>query len=168
MVCFCPGIYWANYNRYGQPLRSFLLVFLIFPRISLFNFTILSYVLTNDHHRDTSFDMFSVKYGANISLGGRIHKKTAFHAYLGRMQYCKSLVILIKSALFNWIMYFSFANAFFPSKFQQIRQSVQICAMWVMQRHAIAFSKICKAQIEFFTNIRMTRNSEKKNKQILR
>ena len=26
------------------------------------------------------------------------------------------------------------------------------------------FSKICKAKIEFFTNIRMTRNSEKKNK----
>ena len=122
MVCFCPGIYWANYNRYGQPLRSFLLVFLIFPRISLFNFTILSYVLTNDHHRDTSFDMFSVKYGANISLGGRIHKKTAFHAYLGRMQYCKSLVILIKSTLFNWIMYFSFANVFFPSKFPHIQQ----------------------------------------------
>ena len=30
------------------------------------------------------------------------------------------------------------------------------------------FSKICKVQIEFFTNIQMTRNSEKKNKQILR
>ena len=29
------------------------------------------------------------------------------------------------------------------------------------------FSKICKAKIEFFTNIQMTRNAEKKNKQIL-
>ena len=65
-------------------------------------------------------------------------------------------------------MYFSFANVFFRSKFPRIRQSVEICAMWVTPRRAIAFSKICKAQIEFFTNIRMTRNSEKKNKQILR
>ena len=39
------GIYWPNFKRDGQPLRSFLVVFLIFPRDSLFNFAILSHVL---------------------------------------------------------------------------------------------------------------------------
>ena len=33
-----------------------------------------------------------------------------------------SLVILIKSSLFNWIMYFSFANVFLPRKFPYIQQ----------------------------------------------
>ena len=59
-----------------------------------------------------------------ISLGGCIRNKTALHAYLGRMQYCKSLVILIRSTLFNWVMHFSFANVFFPNKFLHIRQSL--------------------------------------------
>ena len=43
---------------------------------------------------------------------------------LGGCIYCKSLVTLIKSTLFNWVMYIFFANAFFPSKFPQIRQSL--------------------------------------------
>ena len=38
MVCLRLRIYWPDFKRDGQPLRLFLLVFLIFPRASLFNF----------------------------------------------------------------------------------------------------------------------------------
>ena len=38
-------------------------------------------------------------------------------------------------------MYFSFANVFFPS--------VEICAVWVTQRHAIAFLKSVKQKSNF-------------------
>ena len=62
-------------------------------------------------------------------------------------------------------MYFSFANAFSPGKFPQIRQMLSSVGH---AKSCNCFSKIYKVQIEFFTNIRMTRNSEKKNKQILK
>ena len=55
-----------------------------------------------------------------ISFGGRIYRKTAFYAYLRRMLHLQSLVILANITLFNWVMYFPFVNAFFPSKFSQI------------------------------------------------
>ena len=56
---------------------------------------------------------------------------------LGGSIYCESLMILIK-------------------KYTNFHKYEKDCS-----------SKVCKAKIEFFTNIRMTRNSEKKNKQIL-
>ena len=48
-------------------------------------------------------------------------------------------------------MYFSFANVFFPSKFPQIAQttSVESCAVWITQRHAIAFLKSVKQKSNF-------------------
>ena len=60
-------------------------------------------------------------------------------------------------------MYFSFANAFFPSKFPQMRQSLSRFAQCGSGRHAIAFLKSVKYKSNF-SNIRMTRNSENKNK----
>ena len=47
-------------------------------------------------------------------------------------------------------------------------KSVEICAVRVTQRHVIAFLKSVKYKSDFFTSIRMARNSDKKNKQILR
>ena len=85
--------------------------FFSFLLASLFNFA-----------RTALWICFKWNMALYVSLGGRIHKNTAFHAYLGRMQYSKPLVILIKSTLFNGVMYFSFANVFFPSKFPHIRQ----------------------------------------------
>ena len=75
----------------------------------------------------------------------------------------KSLLILIKSTLFNWVMYFSLANIFFPSIFPHIWQCQCQCGCSVGHAKTCScFSKFCKAKIEFFRNIWMTRNSEKK------
>ena len=84
-----------------------------------------------------------------ISLGGCIHKKAAFHAYLGRMQYFKSLVILIKSTLFNWVMYFSFVNAFFASKFPQIRKQIVNLILENPMPKAIIKRKVLRKKIEY-------------------
>ena len=46
-------------------------------------------------------------------------------------------------------MYFSFANVFFPSKFPHKTTSVEICAVWVSQRHAITFLKSVKQNSNF-------------------
>ena len=58
-------------------------------------------------------------------------------------------------------MYFSFANVFFPSKFPHIRQCLSRFVQCGSRKDIHCYSKICKAKIEFFVNIRMTRNSEK-------
>ena len=60
-------------------------------------------------------------------------------------------------------MYFSFANVLFPSKFPYIYDNVcrDLCSVGHTKTFN-CFSKICKAKIEFFSNIRMARNSEKK------
>ena len=68
----------------------------------------------------------------------------------------------MKSTLFNWVMYFSFANVFFPSKFPHIRQCLSRFVQCGSRKDIHCYSKICKTKIEFFVNIRMTRNSEKK------
>ena len=57
------------------------------------------------------------------------------------------MVILIKSTLFNWVMYFSFANIFFPSKFPHIQQCLSRFVQW--QRHAIAILKSVKQKSNF-------------------
>ena len=46
-------------------------------------------------------------------------------------------------------MCFSFANVFFPSKFPHKTKSVEICAVWVSQRHAITFLKSVKQNSNF-------------------
>ena len=49
-------------------------------------------------------------------------------------------------------MYFSFTNLFFPSKFPHIRQRfgcATVCAVWVTQRHAIAFLKFVNPKSNF-------------------
>ena len=48
-------------------------------------------------------------------------------------------------------MYFSFANVFFPNKFLHIAKttSVESCAVWITQRHAIAFLKSVKQKSNF-------------------
>ena len=103
-----------------------------------------------------------------ISLGGCIHKKTTFHAYFGRMYYCTSLVILMKTHYLTGLCTF-----LLPVSFSQV--NIHIYSKVCRDLNSVdstktcnCFSKICKAKIEFFTNIRMTRNSEKKNKQTLR
>ena len=77
-----------NFERDGRPLRSFLLVFFIFSRAPLLN----SVFFTSYYYTRTArmviigtpvFAYFM--WNGDISLGGRIHKKIAFHAYLGRM-----------------------------------------------------------------------------------
>ena len=122
LVCLRPRICSSNFKKDRQPLRSFLLVFLIFPRAYLFNFAVLSHVLYEWLSQGHHFSYLLSEIWCYISLGGCIHKKTAFYAHLGSMQYCQSLVILIESILFRWVMYFSFVNVFFPSKFPHIRQ----------------------------------------------
>ena len=65
------------------------------------------------------------KWNGVIFLGDPIHKKIAFHVYLERMNILQIIGnVDKKNALLNWVMYFSFANAFFPSIFPQIRQSL--------------------------------------------
>ena len=59
------------------------------------------------------------------------------------------MVILIKSTLTNWVIYFSFVNVFFPSKFPHKTTSVEICAVWVSQRHAITFLESVKKNSNF-------------------
>ena len=61
----------------------------------------------------------------------------------------KSLLILIKSTLFNWVLYFSFANIFFSSIFPHDNVSVSVGAVWVMQRHAVAFLNSVKQKSNF-------------------
>ena len=61
----------------------------------------------------------------------------------------KSLLILIKSTLFNWVLYFSFASIFFPSIFPHDNVSVSVGAVWVMQRHAVAFLNSVKQKSNF-------------------
>ena len=67
----------------------------------------------------------------------------------------------MKSTLLNCVIYLCFANVSFPSKFPHIRQGL---SRFIHPKTCNCFSKISKAKIEIFTNIRMTRNSEKKHK----
>ena len=169
VVCLRLRIYWPNFKIDVHPLWSFLLVFLIFPRVSLLNFAILSHLLYEwlPIIGTPVFICFKQNMVLYVSLGGRIYKKTAFHAYLGTMQYCKSFVILIKSALFNWVMYSSFAISFSQVNIHIYDNFCREMGSVGHTKTCTCFSKICKAKIEFSKNIRMTRNSEKKNKQIL-
>ena len=79
---------------------------------------------TNVYHRDTNFHVLSEIWCYVFLLETVFIRRQHFMHYLGRMQYRKSLVILIKSTLFNRVLYFSFANVFFPSKFPHIRQRI--------------------------------------------
>ena len=84
-----------------------------------------------------------------ISLGGRIHKKTAFHAYLGRMYYCTSLVILMKTHYLTGLCTF-----LLPISFSQVNIHIysKVCRDLKSVGNAKTcncFSKICRGKIEF-------------------
>ena len=121
LVCLRLRIYWPNFKRDGQPLRSFFAGILNFSQ-GLFILILLSFhtYCTNVCQKEHQFSYVLSEIWCYIFLVEAVF--LAFHAYLGRMQYCESLVILIKSTLCNQIMYFSFANIFFPSKFPHTQQ----------------------------------------------
>ena len=109
------------------------------------------------------------KWNGAISLRGHI-RKIEWHLLIEWI-YCKSLVILIENIPFNCLTRlctFLLPIPFSPVNFHKYDKvygdlcSVSHAKTWY------CFSKVCKAKIEFFTNIWMARNAEKKSKQILR
>ena len=113
----------SNFEIDGRPLRSIILMFLIFPRAPLLNSVTLTYI---QQECSSCGHQFSHVLGEMVLFlfEAVFIRRQHFIHILGGCIYCKSWVILMKNNLCSWVAYFSFANAFFPSKFPQIRESL--------------------------------------------
>ena len=79
-------------------------------------------------------------------------------------------MILIKNALFKCLTGLCTSLSPMPFSHTNFYKYDKVCGdlCSVSQVNTCyCFSKTCKAKIEFFANIRMNRNAEKKNKQFL-
>ena len=90
------------------------------------------------------------KWNGAIFLGDLIHKKIAFHVYLGRMY-----ILQIIGNVDKKMHYLTGLRTFLlPTPFSQVYSTnttkfVEICAVWVTRRHSIVFLKSGKQKSNF-------------------